>query len=120
MTSNVHWSTTRILLLVLVDVPLLIEIDELDQQLVKCIPRFYFDVHGGKKGQKEEHSARQGHQFGLSQLGAVGIDSLDAILLEAKHGDDGTGNHDGKRKEEKQMQKFVPARTVRKLPVADL
>lgn len=92
----------RCSLLVLVDVPLLVQVDKPEQQPVQSAPRGHLDVHGHKEGQEEENPARQRHELRVAQVagpastGCRGGNGGSArhLLAEADDGDAGAGNHD--------------------------
>lgn len=106
----IHHSRGVLKCLVFVDVPLLVEIDELEKELVQSILCLHLHVHGEEKGEKKEYPANEGDYFGFSQLGAIGwIQAVAAIVSEAHDDQHRTGNHHGYREEEKCVQNLVPS-----------
>lgn len=100
--------------IVLVNVPLLVEINELQQQTVQSVASSHLHVHGYKKGQKKQHPANKGDHLGFTQFAAVEFDG--SLVLELDDGDCGTGHHHRHGQQEQAVQELVPWGAVGKFP----
>ena len=123
LVDNILVKEIVLRLVVLVDLPLHVLRDELDQERVDGVLRLDLDGHRDEEGYEEEDAARERHNLLRRQVAllvARELPDLAVVRQEAHDGGDGARDHHEEVEEEDDVQDLVLARDTREAPVMRL